>query len=69
MISMKKVYDLLTEEIARCGSQKAFADKHEISLSYVNDVVHVRCDPGYAILKALGLKKVVMYDFDKGEEK
>jgi hypothetical protein len=43
------------------GGQKAWADKHSISGSYVSDVLHSRREPGDSILKALGLVRVVRY--------
>nr|WP_314074852.1 hypothetical protein [uncultured Roseococcus sp.] len=43
------------------GSQKAWAQRHRLSVSYVNDVVNARIAPGEAILSALGLAKVTKY--------
>lgn len=43
------------------GGQQAWARRHGISPSYVSDVLHARRDPGAAILRALGLAKLVKY--------
>jgi len=53
------------------GSQKAFADKHNVSAAYVCDVLNARREPGQSILDALGLVRVVRYrlkSIKKGEE-
>lgn len=43
------------------GSQKAFAEKHNVSAAYVCDVLNARREPGQSILDALGLVRVVRY--------
>lgn len=57
-----------TKEVARrlrdaCnGNQAAWARSHKLSATYVSDVVNGHRKPSAAILKALGLRKVVGYE-------
>jgi hypothetical protein len=60
-LSEEEVRALLRAATQRAGSQKAWADEHGVSGAYVNDVLRGRRDPGDAILKALGLKRMVTY--------
>ena len=55
------VHRALAAACKRAGGQKAFADTHCLSTSYVNDVLHGRKDAGDGILDALGLVRVVRY--------
>ncbi len=48
---------ILQQEVAECGSQTEAAKRLRIKLSYFNDVLHGRRDPGPQVLKALGLQK------------
>lgn len=43
------------------GGQKAWADKHDISPAYVNDVLKHRKPPGEKITKALGLEGALLW--------
>jgi hypothetical protein len=43
------------------GSQKAFAEKNNLSPAYVCDVLNSRREPGQSILDALGLVRIVRY--------
>ena len=45
------------------GSQKAFAEHLGISTAYLNDVLHNRREPGEKILDALGIKRIVTYEY------
>jgi hypothetical protein len=56
---------LLGKEVTRKGSQQAWAEWAGVSGAYVHDVMHGRREPGESILKALGLKKVVIYTRDQ----
>lgn len=49
--------------IAELGSQKAVAKKLKISQQYLNDILRGRREPGDKILKPLGLKKVISYEY------
>jgi len=55
------VFRLLREACAAAGGQKAWAEQHGISASYVNDVINSRRDPGDSILRGLGLVRVTVY--------
>lgn len=46
----------------QCGNnQKAWAKKHGISQTYVNDVLRFRKLPGDKITQALGLEKALLW--------
>jgi hypothetical protein len=52
---------LLGIECQRAGSQKAWAELHDLRPTYVNDVLLHKRAPGKAILAALGLRRIVNY--------
>ena len=56
-----KVIELLESDIKRAGSQMSWATRKNISFGYVNDVLRGKRDPGWKILEALDLEKVVTY--------
>lgn len=43
-------------------TQKELAEDLGVSLSYLNDYLHFRRDPGAKLLEGLGIRKVVMYE-------
>ncbi|MFB2983522.1 hypothetical protein [Microseira sp. BLCC-F43] len=43
------------------GSQKRFAKQHDLSQSYVSDVLLGRREPGEKFLAAIGAERVVCY--------
>jgi len=43
------------------GSQKAFAEKHGLSPSYISDVLQGQREPGAKFLAAVGAERVVCY--------
>lgn len=47
------------------GSQKEFAEKNDLSATYVTDVLRNRRDPGQKILDAIGVEKVVRYELKR----
>ena len=51
----------LSEACKDAGGQSAWAALHGVSPTYVSSVLHARIEPGKAILKALGLVRVVVY--------
>ena len=55
---LNKRLRLACEEL---GSQYQWATKFKLSPAYVSDVVRGRRQPGQAILKALGLERVITY--------
>ncbi len=57
------VRKMLESECAKIGGRTAWAKKHRISQTYVQLVCKGRQQaPGPAILKALGLRKLVSYE-------
>lgn len=53
--------ELLRAAVDKAGTQTAFAKKHGVSISYVNDVLQGRRAAGAKILKALGLESQLTY--------
>ena len=68
MFDENGVRNLLRERCATC-SQKEFAEQHGVSLQYVHDVLNGRRMPGASMLNALGLRKRVIYEFDRSKLK
>jgi hypothetical protein len=62
-LSEEELVSVLGETIFRKyqNNQALFADAHDISRAYLNDVLNERRKPGKKILDALGYKKVVTY--------
>ncbi|WP_158871485.1 helix-turn-helix transcriptional regulator [Antarcticirhabdus aurantiaca] len=54
------VVRLLHEVCREAGSQKSWAEAHDLSPAYVSDVIAGRRDPGASVLAALGLERVPM---------
>lgn len=52
---------LLSQACKEAGGQRKWAETYGLSPSYVSNVLHARCEPGKAVLDALGLARVVMY--------
>lgn len=61
LLCKKDVLLILKLEYENLGSQNAWAKKHGISQSYVNDVLQGRKNPGGLILDALGLETITGY--------
>jgi hypothetical protein len=57
ILSDEKIRAELRKACAEAGTQKAWADSHGISCSYVTDVLLGRRGPGKAILDALGCER------------
>lgn len=53
--------DHLSWLVSLAGSQKAFAERHDISEQYLCDVLKGRREPGKKILDAVGFQRVVIY--------
>ena len=51
----------LQRAIDQEGTAAAWCKKHEIARGYVSDVLSVRQEPGDAILKALGIERIITY--------
>lgn len=56
-----QVHGLIREACDAAGGQKAWANQHGMSPSYVSEVLHMKREPGPAILDALGVVRVVRY--------
>ncbi len=61
-MNQKQVVSLLLAEIDKAGSERAWAEAHKISNTYVNFVLKGACPPGPKMLNALGIIKVVSYE-------
>lgn len=61
MLTEDEIMERLQAAITETGSQRSFADKHQISLQYINDVLRKRRKPGQKILDALGIERIVTY--------
>ncbi len=59
-LDLDDVLSLLREQ-AEAQSLSAWARKHGISVAYLSDTLGGRRKPGPAILRGLGLQKVVRY--------
>ena len=62
-MSTDEVIKLLKTACAKAGSQKKWADIHNLSQPYVSDVLQGRRDPGASILDALNVEKIVVYQY------
>lgn len=60
-IGIEEVVDRLRAACREAGSQTAWGAEHGISGAYVNDVCRGRRDPGYSVLKGLGLQRQVRF--------
>ncbi len=56
-----EVLRLLRAACKEWGAQKNWAEGHDISPQYVNDVLNGRREPGRLILSALGVERIVTY--------
>lgn len=59
--SPSELRDKIRREIKKLGSQKAFAEKYEVSPQYVNDVFRNRRAVSPQLAKKLGFEYRVMY--------
>lgn len=62
-LTLDEVYGVLDGAIEDAGSRRAFAGLHNITPAYLNEVANRDKPPGPAILDALGLEKIVSYEF------
>lgn len=60
-LNRRQVVDLLREDVAREGSQAAWARKHGVPQSVVSATLSSDRDPSPQITSALGLMSVVRY--------
>lgn len=62
LISVRDFLAYVKEIIERdYGSQKSFAQQHDLSQSYVSDVLSGRREPGAKFLAAIGAEQIVYY--------
>lgn len=61
MLTGQEMIDRLRVAVNREGSQKNFAERHDISEQYLSDVLRGRREPGQKILDAIGVERVVVY--------
>ena len=60
-MTIEQVVALLRQQCDAEGAQAAWAKAHGVSPGYTNDTLQRRRDPGEAILRALGLVRIVTY--------
>jgi hypothetical protein len=60
-ITLLDVYARLSVACREAGNQRAWAQRHGISATYLSDVLNARTEPGPTMLAALGLVRVVRY--------
>ena len=61
MLTRAEVKQRLRDACAKAGSQNKWAKRVGLSQTYVGNVLMGKIAPGPSLLKALGLKKVIMY--------
>lgn len=61
MIRASDVRDLIHDEIANFGSQKAVAERIGVSASYLSDVLLARREPGPKIADYFDLEPITFY--------
>ena len=61
MLTASQVYGLMSDAIAKAGSQAAYARKLKISATFLHDALHARKDIPAAVLADLGLIKVTRF--------
>ena len=61
VLDAQGVIRLLRSEIARAGSQTAWAEKAGVERTYLNAVLSGRKPPGGKVITALGLRKVYAF--------
>jgi hypothetical protein len=61
LLNVGEVRDLIRDEIADWGSQKALAQRIGISPAYLSDVLLMRRDPGPKIAEYFELEAVTFY--------
>lgn len=61
MLTESQVIERLRAACVAAGGQKAFAEQHKLTPSYVHDVLHGRRPPADRILAAIGVERVIVY--------
>lgn len=52
----------LVQAVTDAGTKKAFAEQSHLSQAFVGDVLNGRREPSDKILKALGYRRVTLYE-------
>lgn len=61
MLTKETVLDMIKREVKLRGTQTAYAKEIDCTVQYLGDVIHGRREPGAAVLKPLGLRKIIGY--------
>ena len=68
MLTASDVREMLRRECEAAGGQIKWAQKNGVTRAYVSSVLVGRDAPGQTITNALGLRKVVLWSLDNGNE-
>ena len=60
-LSKAHVLEMLRRKARTAGSQKALAEALGVTPAFLSDVLHGKREPGPTMLRALGLRRVVVY--------
>ena len=60
VVKPKEMFAMLEARVEEAGSQKALADEIGCAPQFISNILGKRLDPGPKVLKALGIKKIVM---------
>ena len=52
---------IVVDSMLTTRTQKELAEELGVSLSYLNDYLHFRREPGPKLLEGLGIRRIVMY--------
>jgi hypothetical protein len=63
-VTIDEVRKILREKCNEVGSQAAFSFLYGISPGYISDTLNERREPGPALLAALGIRRVITYEWD-----
>lgn len=61
LLDQMEVFQRLRRACEAAGGQAAWAERHDLSPTYVSEVLHAKQEPGPKILAALGLAKVTRF--------
>lgn len=64
-LDLDGLLDFLRDACTEAGNQTLFAAKHGVSTVYLRDILSRNRPPGPKVLKALGFRKVVLYEREK----
>lgn len=68
-LTLHDVIKMIRGEAEKVGLQKDLAKKFGVSAQYISDILNGRREPGDAILKPLGLRRVITYEWIKNQER